>query len=136
MDQVLARDPIADRQADLAARLEAVLASAHDYAELRLLSLLRAGVVRLPAEDVADAERLLGVTGQSVRARVGLPDDAGAAEVLAAGRRQIARWRRRAEHPLSDRAVKDAAAVLVRTCEGIVVDGTPSSDRPAGAHDD
>ena len=125
LDQVLAGDPQADRQADLAARLEAVLASAHDYAELRLLSLLRAGVVRLPAEDLADAERLLGVAGQSGTARVGLSDDAGAADVLAAARHQLARWRRRAEHPLSDRAVKDAAAVLVRTCEGIVMAGAP-----------
>ena len=128
LDQVLARDASGSQaREDLTTRLEAELASAHDYAELRLLSLLRAGVVRLPDTDVLDAGRLLGVGGQTPSARVGLPDEAPSAEIAAAAHDQLTRWRRRAEHPLSDRAIKDAAAVLVRTCEGIVMDSARST---------
>jgi hypothetical protein len=45
----------------------------------------------------------------------------------------LAQWQRRAEHPSSPRDVREAARVLVRTCEGLVL-GTPSDPR-AGAAD-
>ena len=32
----------------------------------------------------------------------------------------LARWQSRAENPLSDQAVKDAARVVIRTCEGMM----------------
>jgi hypothetical protein len=33
----------------------------------------------------------------------------------------IGRWQRRAESPMSSREVADAARVLIRTCEGLLV---------------
>ena len=74
-----------------------------------------------PAPDAAnEAERLLGGSGTSAYRRCGLTDDASALEVRSAARDAIARWRVRAESPLSDRAVADASRVVIRSCEGIL----------------
>ena len=112
-------DRLADpRAAALGSELEATLAATHAHAELRLLSLLRVGVVPLPDRD--DAEMLLGAGGTDPAARLGLAASCSDVEVVRAATEALARWRRRAEHPMSSRAVKDAARVLTRTCEGLL----------------
>jgi len=41
-------------------------------------------------------------------------------QVRQAAGQQLARWQRRASHPASTRAVRDAAEVLVRICERLL----------------
>ncbi|NMH98942.1 dynamin family protein [Pseudonocardia acidicola] len=120
VELVLQREP-RPAAAPLAAEVERILAGAHEFAELRMLSTLRAGGVRLPVEAMEDAERLLGGDGGSAAARLGLPPGAGAADLRAAALDAVARWQRKAESPMSSRSTADAARVVVRSCEGILM---------------
>ena len=119
VDLVLTREPRPEA-ARLAAEVERILAGAHEFAELRLLSALRAGAVKLPKEVLQEAERLLGGDGGSAPARLGLEPDAGPQEVWDAALDAAGRWRRRGESPMSSRAVSDVARQVVRSCEGIL----------------
>jgi hypothetical protein len=119
VDLVLTREPRPDT-APLAAEVERILAGAHEFAELRLLSALRAGAIKLPKDVLQEAERLLGGDGGSAAARLGLEPDAGPQEVWDAALDAAGRWRRRGESPLSSRAVADVSREVVRSCEGIL----------------
>jgi Dynamin family len=119
IDLVLTREP-RPASAPLAAEVERILAGAHEFAELRLLSTLRSGAVRLPAEVLVEAERILGGDGGSAAARLGLEPGAGHDELRSAALDAVSRWQRRAESPMSGRAVADVARVVVRSCEGIL----------------
>jgi hypothetical protein len=119
VDLVLTREP-RPATAPLAAEVERILAGAHEFAELRLLSALRAGAVKLPKETLQEAERLLGGDGGAATARLGLEPDAGGQEVWDAALDAAARWRRRGESPMSSRAIADVARQVVRSCEGIL----------------
>ncbi|MGH8886201.1 MAG: dynamin family protein [Egibacteraceae bacterium] len=128
LDHVLRHQPRPGTQ-PLAAEVERILAGAHAFAELRLLNALRTGAVALGAGELDEAERLLGGAGTSPGARLGLPDEADAEDLRHAALDAVARWQRRAESPLSPRAVADAARVVVRTCEGLLAALT-NSGRP------
>jgi hypothetical protein len=119
VDLVLTREPRPDT-APLAAEVERILAGAHEFAELRLLSALRAGAIKLPKEVLQEAERLLGGDGGAAPARLGLEPDASSQEVWDAAIDAAGQWRRRGESPLSSRAVADVARQVVRSCEGIL----------------
>lgn len=119
IDLVLRREP-RPRAAPIAAEVERILAGAHEFAELRLLSDLRGRVVKLPREQLDEAERLLGGDGGAPATRLGLPADAAPQELRAAALDALGRWRRRAESPLASRATTDAARVIVRSCEGVL----------------
>jgi hypothetical protein len=121
IDLVLTREP-RPASAPLAAEVERILAGAHEFAELRLLSTLRSGAIKLSPEVLDEAERLLGGEGGSAAARLGL-DPAAAADpraMRAAALDAVTRWQRRAESPLSGRAVSDVARVVVRSVEGVL----------------
>ena len=66
-------------------------------------------------------ERLLGAQGGALYTRLDLPPGADVSEVRRALQNAIGRWQRRAESPMSSREVADAARVLIRTCEGLLV---------------
>jgi hypothetical protein len=121
VDLVLSREP-RPAAAPLVAEVERILAGAHEFAELRLLSTLRSGAIRMPTEALQEAERLLGGDGSSAAARLGLEPDAGPDELWSAALDAVARWQRRAESPMSGRAVSDMARLVVRSCEGILAD--------------
>jgi hypothetical protein len=106
--------------APLVAERERILSGAHEFVELRMLSAIRAGAVKFPADAVEDAERLLGGEGSGAAVRLGLDPDSPAAELRAAALAAVVRWQRRAESPLSSRATADAARVVVRSAEGLV----------------
>src|SRR6185437_12745766 len=93
VDLVLTRErrPAA---APLAAEVERILAGAHEFSELRLLSTIRAGAVKLPVEALTEAERLLGGDGGSAAARLGLEPQASTEEMWAAALDAVARWQR------------------------------------------
>jgi hypothetical protein len=119
IDLVLTREP-RPATAPLAAEVERILAGAHEFAELRLLSTLRSGAVKLAPDVIAEAERLLGADGGSAAARLGLDPGTGPGELRAAALDAATRWKRRSESPLSGRAVADVARLVVRSCEGIL----------------
>ncbi|MFD2418221.1 hypothetical protein [Amycolatopsis pigmentata] len=95
--------------AALAKDLEQVVASAHDFRELRLLAAIRTGCVVLPEGLRDEAVRLVGGDGNT-------PGDRLAEIDLPAASR---RWRARAGDPGLASAERQAAAVVVRTCEAL-----------------
>ncbi|HET6954574.1 MAG TPA: GTP-binding protein, partial [Acidimicrobiales bacterium] len=105
----------------LATRAEMIASSAHEIAEVRLLTELWLGdlTLRDPAQ-AEDLERLLGGHGVTDTERLGLPPDATPDQVRAAALDQRHRWSQVAEHPMSTMVVKAAARGAVRTCEGIL----------------
>jgi hypothetical protein len=109
-----------DSSEALLGEIERITAGAHEFVELSLLASLRAGTVPLDPGEIVEAERMLGGSGQKLHVRLGLEEDADAAALRAAATDALTRWRRRAENPVSVRAVADAARVIVRTCEGII----------------
>ncbi|MGH3569715.1 MAG: dynamin family protein [Pseudonocardia sp.] len=119
IDLVLRREP-RPSAAPIAADVERILAGAHEFAELQLLSDLRGRVLKPPREQVEEAERLLGGDGGSPYRRLGMEPGADPEAMRAAALDALGRWRRRAESPLSTRAIADAARVVVRSCEGIL----------------
>jgi Dynamin family len=106
----------------LAAGVEEIIASAHPFNELRVLSSLRAGWVTGKSDVVADLEQLIGGSGNSAGQRLGLAPDAAATELTAAAEQALARWQRRAEHPMTTYEMTVAARVAVRSCEGMLAE--------------
>jgi len=105
----------------LATDLERITSGAHEFAEIRLLNALRAGGVKVKPADVEEMERLLGAQGGALYTRLDLQPGAPVSEVRQALQTAIGRWQRRAESPMSSRDVADAARVIIRTCEGLLV---------------
>ena len=114
-------DPRPGSQA-VAAEVEEIIASAHPFNELRVLSALRAGWVTGKPEVIEDLERLIGGSGTATHLRLDLAPDTPAAELDAAARAALHRWQRRAENPLTSREMAVAARVAVRSVEGILAD--------------
>ncbi len=119
LDRILREQPLAGTQA-LGDEVERILAGAHEFKELRLLSALRAPGVDLPADAATEAERLLGGLGTSAEVRVGLERGASSAHVQRAAADALRRWRERAESPLTDRTTASACRIVTRSCEGVL----------------
>jgi signal transduction histidine kinase len=109
-----------DREGRLRYQLERIRSETHELTEIDLLDELRSGTVSLAADEHQMAEQLLGALSADPRARLGLECDADDGEVRQAAGQQLARWQRRASHPATTRAIRDAAEVLVRTCEKLL----------------
>jgi hypothetical protein len=105
----------------LATELERITSGAHEFAEIRLLNALRAGGVKVKAQEASEMERVLGAEGGALHTRLDLSPEADLSEIRRALQNAIGRWQRRAESPMSSREVADAARVLIRTCEGMLV---------------
>lgn len=99
--------------------IERLSAGAHGFAELRLLNSLRVGDLPMEDDQRERMEALLGAEGGSLRRRLRLVDEARDGEVQAALQAQLDMWRRMAENPFADPALKRAAQTLRRTCEGM-----------------
>jgi hypothetical protein len=69
----------------------------------------------------AAAYRVLGGDGAAPATRLDLDAQSPPGELNRAAIRALTQWQRRAEHPSSTRDVREAARVLVRTCEGLVL---------------
>lgn len=107
--------------AGVAASVEEVIASAHPFNELRVLSSVRAGWITGKPEVVAELEQLIGGAGAAAHQRLSLPPDAPADQLRAAATDALARWQRRAENPLTRYELAVAARVAIRSCEGMLV---------------
>ncbi|QGN34962.1 dynamin family protein [Microlunatus sp. Gsoil 973] len=106
--------------AELRAAVEELAAGTHEFEEIRMLGTLRAGTLDLRPELATALDRLLGGSGHDPWSRLGLDRDADPDAVRQAALTELARWRRTAEHPLSSRAVQQAARTASRTLEGLV----------------
>jgi hypothetical protein len=104
----------------VAAEVEEIIASAHPFHELRVLSAIRARWVTGKPEVLADLESLIGGAGAALHMRLGLPPDTGEPELAKAAGEALARWQRRAENPLTNHELSVAARVAVRSCEGML----------------
>jgi hypothetical protein len=104
----------------VAAGVEEIIASAHPFNELRVLSSLRAGWVTGKPDVVAELEQLIGGSGSTTSQRLRLAPDAAATEQAAAATEALARWQRRAENPMTAYEMVVAARVAVRSCEGML----------------
>lgn len=105
---------------------EQLAASTHEFEEVRLLSTLRSGGIDLRPERMAELDRLLGGSGHSPSARLGLPEDSTTEEIREAALASLGTWQRLAEHPLSGRPLKMAARAATRTLEGLIASSTPA----------
>jgi hypothetical protein len=104
----------------LVAELERVLAGAHELRELRLLATLSAGHPVFPEDLGAEARQLIGGDGVSLPARLGLAEEPTSTGLRYAIIDALRRWREQAENPILDLSARDAAATIVRTCEGML----------------
>jgi hypothetical protein len=105
----------------LAARAEALVAGAHELTELRMLTALRTGVVELSDPDLLTrAERVLGAEGVGIRDRLALPPDAPDEELRPRVIATLRQWQRAAQDPFTDAGTRRVAAVIRRTCEGML----------------
>ncbi len=105
---------------DLRAAAEQITSAAHEFEEVRLLDGLRSNGLEIRADQAAELDRLLGGSGHDPASRLGLEPTAERAEIAAAARSALERWRAVAEHPLLGRAAQTAARGVSRSLEGIV----------------
>jgi hypothetical protein len=110
--------------AELLARLERVVAGAHEFAELRLMASLRSTEVTFDDDLNAEAHRLVGGNGDDVAARLGLEHQANDGELWALCSEALIRWQGLAEDPGFgfSLAQQRAAQVVVRSCEGLLAE--------------
>jgi hypothetical protein len=106
----------------VAAEVEQLVASAHPFNELRVLSSLRAGWVTGKPEVVADLERVIGGSGGAAHVRLGLDPEADPAALRAAAGDALGRWQRRAENPMTAHELAVASRVAIRSCEGMLAE--------------
>ena len=106
----------------LAAEVEEIIASAHPFNELRVLSSVRAGWVAGKAAVIEDLERLIGGSGSATHLRLRLPADADTDALSSAAAEALARWQRRAENPMTGHELAVAARVAIRSCEGMLAE--------------
>jgi len=103
------------------ADIDPLLADAHAFEELRLLSQLRSRPTTLTEDEMSSLRRLIGGSGTDAASRLGLGADApndGPRAAFAATQR----WRRRADHPLNDPFTTRACRAAVRSAEGLVAE--------------
>ncbi len=103
------------------ADIDPLLADAHAFEELRLLSQLRSRPTTLTEDEMSSLRRLIGGSGTDAASRLGLGPDApndGPRAAFAATQR----WRRRADHPLNDPFTTRACRAAVRSAEGLVAE--------------
>lgn len=105
---------VADRIDRAAEQLES---SAVEFGQLRAAHLVATGAVRVDGRERDDLRRIL-LAGTGPRA-LGLPDDAPADRVRGVALESVARWRARAEHPLSDPRLAEVAEAAARTGEAV-----------------
>jgi hypothetical protein len=105
----------------LTSSLERIEADTHEVHELRLLATAQTTGIALAPGVKAEMLRLVGAEGISAAERLGLRQDSSLDEMRTLALSHVRRWRRRAEHPLTDRATAELCRIVVRSCEAIVV---------------
>jgi hypothetical protein len=117
LDEVTRADP----EGWLRYEYERLRADAHDLDELALIGEIRSGALALPGLRAPAALRLLGASGATVRARLGLADAADPAQVRTAAAEHVALWRACAESGAASPQERAAYRLLARSAEGLLV---------------
>ncbi|TML33725.1 MAG: GTP-binding protein [Actinobacteria bacterium] len=130
VDAVTRTDPI-PAAGQLRQQVERLRISAHELAEIRVLTELRTGQIPAAPEQLAPMDRLLGGDGSAPTVRLGLPEDASPDQVRTTIAGLHGYWRRVARSPLSEPPLARAADVLLRTCEGLAATLGPQPPAPA-----
>ncbi len=104
---------------DIAARIERLRSSDHSAAELTALAAYYQGGLHLSDQEVRELLAVTGEYGTSWAARLGLPEQASAAELEAAARRLAAAWADREGDPALDRATRPAVRAVRRSFDRI-----------------
>ncbi len=105
--------------AAVSGHIERTFAGAHEFTELQVLNDLRARTLGISGDAQDEIELLLGGSGTHINRRLGLADDSSPEKQKTAVLDELARWRERAESPMSSGPLALAARVAVRTCEGL-----------------
>ncbi|WP_329103038.1 hypothetical protein OG792_25575 [Micromonospora sp. NBC_01699] len=121
LERVVHSDP-RPGSADLLSRVEQVLASAHDFRELRLLATLRDPKTRIDRELSAEAHRLVGGNGTSLAVRLELDQDTDGGQLWEAGVDALYRWQAQADDPLLRPDQRRIARVVLRSVEGMLAE--------------
>ncbi len=121
VDALVRERPVAGSQT-LAAAVEEVIAAAHPFNELRVLSSMRAGWVTGKPTVLAELERVVGGDGGAAHIRLGLSEETDPSELTTAAQEALLRWQRRAANPLTGRQLAIASEVAVRSCEGVLAE--------------
>ncbi len=108
------------RAAQLAASVEQLEATSHEFAELRLIHLLAAGIVTFDEDRSDEIARVVG-SGAAWQ-RAGLGPDATPDHVRQAALAAVERWRAAAANPLADPATREACDIVARSYEGLYAD--------------
>ncbi|GIE95543.1 hypothetical protein [Paractinoplanes rishiriensis] len=117
LDQLLR----SENRPHLVAELEALVAGAHEFRELRLLAGLRTGRVSLPDDLAAEARRLAGGQGTAHAERLGVAAHASAEELWPAAEDAAVRWREQTT-AATTAGGRRAADVVLRSCTAILND--------------
>lgn len=135
IDQVIRERPRPGTDAVLGS-IERITARSHDLRELALLADLRTSPVSLSEAETAEGERILGGSGVSASARLGLPETATRADRDAQVAALLARWRAQSESPLNDRYTAHLCRMIVRSVEGIAAEaaGGRAAESVLAAH--
>jgi hypothetical protein len=104
----------------LLADLEHTLTNAHDFRELRLVAALQGHRIKFGAELETEARRLVGEGGTAPTARLGVDPRTNPGQLWELASEALRRWQEQAEDPLLSLEQRRAAAVVVRSCEGIL----------------
>ncbi|WP_109210413.1 MULTISPECIES: dynamin family protein [Microbacterium] len=107
--------------AALLAEIERILATTHSLRELAALSRVRSGAYELPAERIAEAERIIGARGDLAGVRVGLDQFADDSAVRDRAELLLTQWRALAESPLTERTTVGLCHVVIRSLEQIAL---------------
>lgn len=104
----------------LVTALEALVVSAHEFRELRLLAALHGGRTALPDPLADEARRLVGGVGTALPERLGFTREPTGHELHDAIADALRRWQEQAENQALGAGQRRAARVVVRSCEGMV----------------
>jgi len=132
VDMVLRANPRPGVQ-QLLGEFERVLTNAHEWNELRVLSALDSGQIRFARPLQAEAKRLLGASGDSPHARLGLDETAMIADVADEATATLSRWREQAVNPMLDRAHRDAVRTVLRSAERVILHQVQTQGNPQQA---
>lgn len=97
------------------------MAAAHTFTEMQLVGRIAGGRLDLPAELMAELERLVGGRGADAAARLGMTgEDAGTEQLLGRALQLLRDWRQRLDNPLLDRDTSRACKIAERSCETLI----------------
>ncbi len=91
LESLVQRTPPSDAST-LLVELERLVASTHDFDELRAIEALRSGQIRGKAPDLAEAEQLLGAAGRDPHDRLGVAEDTPPEEMAGLADEALAKW--------------------------------------------